>query len=156
MLTLVESFQNRRGRVPQRPRADAISSRARQPVLVVSTDDRKIAAELVGRWRIGEMSGWDIDAIDLVGPGFIEFAADGTGQFGFIAVRGWLDCRLSVREGRVGVEFSWQGDDEGDDVSGRGWAAPGDDAGLEGHLYFHLGDDSTFLAVPSDAVRSSG
>lgn len=31
---------------------------------------------------------WDLDAIDLVEPGFIEFAKDGTGQFGFIAVRG--------------------------------------------------------------------
>lgn len=92
------------------------------------------------------MSGWDWDAIDLVQPGFIEFAKDGTGQFGFIVVRGWLDCRTVEREGRPGVEFSWEGVDEGDQVSGRGWAALADDETIEGHLFFHLGDDSDFQA----------
>ena len=43
---------------------------------------------LTGRWRIVEMDMWDRVAIDLLEPGFIEFAGDGTGQFGFIAVRG--------------------------------------------------------------------
>ena len=38
---------------------------------------------LTGRWRIMEMDMWDRDSIDLVEPGFIEFAGDGTGQFGF-------------------------------------------------------------------------
>lgn len=77
------------------------------------------------------MSGWDRDAIDLVEPGFIEFAGDGTGQFGFIAVRGWLDCRPVEREGRTGVEFTWEGVDEGDQVSGRGWALLVDDETIE-------------------------
>jgi hypothetical protein len=36
--------------------------------------------------------------------------------------------------------------DEGDDVSGRGWAALNSDGTLEGHIYFHLGDDSAFRA----------
>lgn len=105
-------------------------------------------APLAGRWRIVEMSGWDRDAIDLVEPGFIEFAEDGTGQFGFIAVRGWLDCRPVERDGQPGVEFTWEGVDEGDQVSGRGWASLVDDATVEGHLYFHMGDDSSFRAEP--------
>ncbi len=29
--------------------------------------------KLVGRWRIQEMDVWDGDALDLVGPAFIEF-----------------------------------------------------------------------------------
>lgn len=94
---------------------------------------------------------WDQDAIDLVGPGFIEFDDDGTGQFGFIAVRGWMDCRPGERDGRDLVEFSWQGYDEGDDVSGRGWAAQAEDGTLEGHLFFHLGDDSACHAVGPSA-----
>ncbi|MEC3978739.1 hypothetical protein [Amycolatopsis sp. H20-H5] len=73
------------------------------------------------------MSGWDRDAIDLVEPGFIEFASDGTGQFGFITVRGRLDFRPAERDGLPGVEFTWEGVDEGDQVSGRGWAARADD-----------------------------
>jgi hypothetical protein len=36
--------------------------------------------------------------------------------------------------------------DEGDDVSGRGWAALNPDGTLDGHIYFHLGDDSAFRA----------
>jgi hypothetical protein len=94
------------------------------------------------------MSGWERDAIDLVEPGFIEFRAGGTGQFGFIAVQGWLDCRPAARDGRPGVEFSWEGVDEGDQVSGRGWAVLADEATIDGHLYFHLGDDSSFRAKP--------
>lgn len=94
------------------------------------------------------MSAWDLDAIDLVEPGYLEFDGDGTGQFGFIAVRGWLDCRPVERAGRVGIEFTWDGVDEGDHVSGRGWAVFVDDETVEGHVFFHLGDDSSFRARP--------
>ena len=80
---------------------------------------RKPPAGLLGRGRIIGMSGWDRDAIDLVEPGFIEFARDGTGRLGFIAVEGWLDCRTAERGGLPGVEFSWEGTAEGDHVSGR-------------------------------------
>jgi hypothetical protein len=111
---------------------------------------------LTGRWRIVAMSGWDPDAIDLVEPGFIEFTRDGSGQFGFIAVRGWLDCGSVERNGRPGVEFTWEGVDEGDQVSGRGWAALVDDETLEGHLFFHLGDDSSFRAEPFTSADELG
>jgi hypothetical protein len=101
---------------------------------------------ITGRWRITEMDNWDQEAVDLVEPGFIEFDEDGLGELGFIAVTGELDCRDADLDGRPGVEFSWQGSDEGDDVSGRGWAALNPDGKLEGHIYFHLGDDSAFCA----------
>ncbi len=94
------------------------------------------------------MSGWDRDAIDLVEPAYVEFTRNGTSQFGFFAVHGWLDCRSLERDGRPGVEFTWEGSDEGDRVSGRGWAVLVDDQTIEGHLFFHLGDDSSFRARP--------
>jgi hypothetical protein len=97
------------------------------------------------------MSAWDREAIDLAEPGFIEFAGDGTGQVGFIAVRGWLDCRPVERDGRVGVEFTWNGVDESDPVSGRGWALVADGETIDGHLFFHFGDDSSFRAKPFTA-----
>ena len=108
------------------------------------------AASVIGRWRITEMDNWDQGAVDLVQPGFIEFDDDGLGDLGFIAVTGELDCRDANRDGRPGVEFSWQGSDEGDDVTGRGWAALSPDGRLEGHIYFHLGDDSAFRAERCD------
>ena len=87
-------------------------------------------------------------------PGFVEFYEDGLGALGFIAVTGGLDYRAANRDGRPGVEFSWQGSDEGDDASGRGWAALNLDGTLEGHIYFHLGDDSAFRAERfNEAVR---
>jgi hypothetical protein len=110
---------------------------------------------LVGWWRIVEMELWDADAIDLVGPAFIEFGEDLSGQFGFIVVDGWMDCRVVERSGRPGVEFSWDGSDEGDEVSGRGWAAVADDGALEGRIFFHGGDDSGFRAVRADAAASA-
>ncbi|AYA23413.1 hypothetical protein C6369_001870 [Rhodococcus rhodochrous] len=111
---------------------------------------------LTGRWRIVEMELWDQDAIDLIEPGFIEFAGDGTGQFGFIAVRGSMDCRTTERNGNLAVEFSWVGDDEGDEVSGRGWAALLQDATLEGHLFIHMGDDSGFRTDPARCTDRQG
>jgi hypothetical protein len=57
------------------------------------------------------------------GADFIEFGEDGLGSLGFIAVTGDLHCRAADRDGQPGAEFSWQGSDEDDDASGRGWAA---------------------------------
>jgi hypothetical protein len=108
----------------------------------------KRGRSLVGRWRIVEMDAWDRDAVDLVGPGFIAFADDGTGEFGFVAVHGWMDWQAAQRDGRPFVEFSWVGDDEGDQVSGRGWASATEGGTLTGHLFIHLGDESGFRAVP--------
>ncbi|MEU0885339.1 hypothetical protein ABZ345_42680 [Lentzea sp. NPDC005914] len=101
-----------------------------------------------GRWRIVKMTNWDQDAVDLTEPGFIKFARNSTGEFGFIAIRGWMDCRWTKRDGRPFVEFSWEGHDEGDQVSGRGWAALAENDSLTGHLFIHLGDDSGFHATP--------
>ena len=52
-----------------------------------------MARRVDGRWRIVEMDLWDRDAIDLVGPAFIEITADGRGSFRFIAVEGFIDAR---------------------------------------------------------------
>ena len=109
---------------------------------------RRTAMPFTGRWRIVEMEMLDREDIDLIEPGFIEFNENRTGEFGFIAVRGGMDCRVVEHDGRAVVEFSWEGHEEGDQVSGRGWAARRDDGSLEGRLYVHLGDDSGFRAEP--------
>jgi hypothetical protein len=101
---------------------------------------------LEGRWRIVEMEVWDREAIDLVGPAFIEIKADDHGTFRFIAVEGWMDIRSVEREGRKGIEFSWEGNDELDPACGRGWATLSPDGSLEGQFFFHMGDDSWFRA----------
>jgi hypothetical protein len=103
--------------------------------------------DVAGRWRIVEMELWDRDDLELVGLAFIEFDEDLTGRFAFIAVEGEMDCRDAPRDGRPGVEFSWEGNDEGDPVAGRGWAVLEDDGALRGRIYCHHGDDSSFHAA---------
>lgn len=58
-----------------------------------------------------------------------------------------MDVRHGHRDGAPFVEFSWDGDDEGDPTSGRGWAALADDGSIEGRIFIHMGDDSAFGAV---------
>jgi hypothetical protein len=102
---------------------------------------------MAGRWRIVAMDLWDRDSIDLVGPAFIEITTGGGGSLRFIAVEGYIDGRHIERDGRPGVEFTWDGTDEGDHVSGRGWVQLDEDGSLRGHLFIHTGDDSGFRAV---------
>jgi hypothetical protein len=64
---------------------------------------------VTGRWQIVEMDLWDRDAVDLLGPAFIEIGADGTGSFRFIAVEGDIDGRHVERDGHPAVEFSSAG-----------------------------------------------
>jgi hypothetical protein len=110
------------------PRAEDVRSlRARRgaaaPPPVEVRDSEGIAMSLTGAWRIVEMDLWDPEAIDLLVPGCIQFGADGSGRFRFVAVQGWMDCHRGQRDGRPYVEFTWEGDDDGDPASGRGWAA---------------------------------
>jgi len=100
------------------------------------------------RWRIEDSDLWDGDALDLVGPVFVEFRDDQTGLFRFIAVEGWLDYRPAQIDGRPGVEFTFEGTDDGDPVSGRGWAVRLESVKLQLHIFFHKGDDSAFWARP--------
>jgi hypothetical protein len=44
------------------------------------------------------------------------------------------------------VEFSWEGDDDGDHACGRGWAVLRERNRIEGHIFIHMGDESSFGA----------
>ena len=103
-------------------------------------------ASIDGRWRITHMDLWDREAIDLLGPAFVEFEGDG-GHFRFIAVDGSMSCEHGQRRGRPHVEFTWEGNDECDPASGRGWATLCKDGAIAGHIYIHDADDSGFTAI---------
>ena len=80
----------------------------------------KTGNPFVGRWRITEMELWDREDLDLLGPALIEFDREGLGEFRFIALEGGLDYQVSERGGLPAVEFSWEGQDDGDASMGRG------------------------------------
>lgn len=100
----------------------------------------------IGKWRIEDMELWDQDFIDLVVPGHLTITKDGMGSLGFGAVEAELDCKVELVTGAERLEFSFEGADEGDPVSGRGWVQI-QGATMNGRVYFHLGDDSGFTAT---------
>lgn len=104
-----------------------------------------IGPEYIGVWRITEMSGWEQHDVDLVAPGHLTVERDGTGQFAFCAFDSGIDCRMAEGSDRQRLGFSFVGWDEGDEVSGRGWAVV-DGNQMEGWFGFHLGEESTFKA----------
>ena len=105
----------------------------------------KRKSKVVGRWRITSMTEWDQDFIDAEVPGYINFTKDFLGDFQFGYVRCGIDWRETERDGDPAVEFSFEGNDEMDPCSGRGWVvAAGSE--IEGMILFHLGDESGFTA----------
>lgn len=110
----------------------------------------KSPGPFVGRWSIVEMEMRDAEAIHLVGPGEIEFRDDGFGSMNFIVVSCDLDTELTTRDGQPAIAWSWYGDDDGHEASGRGWAVIREDGVLAGRVYFHRGDASDFTAVRAE------
>ena len=102
------------------------------------------ARAFAGRWRITEMDQWD--EIDLLGSAHITLSGKDGGELVFIAVEADLDVRYGSRHGAACAEFSWQGFDDGNPASGRGWAALGTAGRLVGHIFIHKGDNSGFVA----------
>lgn len=105
----------------------------------------------LGEWSITEMDGWDETYVELDGPAFIRIGRRGEGVLHFGAVDGVIDHRLGEREGRPLVEFSREGFDEEDKLSGRGWAVLEDNR-LAGRIYFHQGAESQFTATKGAPV----
>jgi hypothetical protein len=99
----------------------------------------------IGRWRIISMSAWDEEYIDEEEEGFFEFDDKRGGEFHFGYVHGYMDCRLTTRDGAPTVEWTWDGNDEMDPAQGRGWAVL-DGEEIHGVIAIHHGDESEFVA----------
>ena len=106
----------------------------RQPLLNMKS--------IIGKWRLIEMEQWDQEFIDLVEPGYIAFKKGGTGEMVFGAV----NLSMAWEETQPGkAEFTFEGFDEMDQVSGRGSAGVASGR-LAGKIAFHQGERSEFQA----------
>jgi len=106
---------------------------------------KELHSPLVGYWRITWMEQWSQDFVDAEVEGFIRFDEDGSGEFHFGYVHGHLNYQETERNERPAVVFTFEGNDEMDPCSGRGWAfRKGDRIG--GKIVFHQGDESKFRA----------
>lgn len=102
---------------------------------------------ILGEWRITKMEQWEKDYVDAEVKAYIRYDERGRGEFQFGYVSGSMDCQFTERDGRPAVEWSWEGNDEMDEVSGRGWAAlDEDEKHLHGRIFIHDCDDSGFDA----------
>lgn len=108
---------------------------------------RKRKSPFQGRWRIVSMTEWDVDYLNEEGEVYIEFGARDLGSFQFGYVQGDLDCRMTERDGKPAIEFSWEGGDgaDGTPLMGRGWAILDNDE-LNGMIFIHRGGESGFVA----------
>jgi hypothetical protein len=106
-----------------------------------------------GTWRITEMDEWDQEFVDAEVEGYVRIGPEGLGEFQFGYVWGAMSCEFTQRDGETAVEWSWEGNDEMDPASGRGWAILQDDGTLKGALFFHGGDKSGFTAVKKAGPR---
>ena len=100
------------------------------------------ACAVIGRWRIVGSDTWDREYLDLVGPAFISVERGGHGELAF----GVVNAALDLSYGPTGVDFTFDGFDEGDEISGSGSAELLEDGRLAVEISFHLGDDATLTA----------
>jgi hypothetical protein len=89
---------------------------------------------------------WDDDFLAMDGDPVIRFGNDGLGEFHFGAVYASIDYRVEEDKRGFVAEFSWEGFDDGSQVSGRGWAV-WTDGQLRGQIFVHNGDESPFVAT---------
>lgn len=97
---------------------------------------------LAGRWRIVAMPDYVEDYPDMMEPAYIEFAANGSGEFAFGCVIGQIFGAGDANR----LAFSWQGNDEMDEAQGDGWAEIQPDGSIMGQICFQNGDEADFIA----------
>lgn len=97
---------------------------------------------LLGKWRIVAMPDYVEDYPDMLEPAYILFEDKGAGEFVFGCVTGQI---FAGGAGRA-LEFSWQGNNEMDEVQGQGWAELQPDGSLNGAVCFQGGDETNFSA----------
>jgi hypothetical protein len=121
-------------------------------VAAILTWEGQVKAKYTGTWRITKMEGWDAAYIDLTGPGHVAIDRKGSGFMQYGAVEADLDYRIEEIGSEQRLEFSFQGFDEGDPISGRGWAIV-EGTKMAGQIYIHRGDEAPFKAVRTSAAK---
>ena len=100
----------------------------------------------IGRWYIYEMEMWDEDYFNVETIAYVEIKANNQGNFQFGLVTGSLDGYLEKIGDQKRFAFTWDGNDEMDEVNGSGWIQLINEDKIEGMINFHHGDQSLFQA----------
>jgi hypothetical protein len=100
----------------------------------------------IGRWHILEMEMWDEDYFNMETRAYVKIEATNEGEFQFGLVRGYLDGYLEELKDGERFSFTWEGQDEMDEVNGSGWLQLVGPDEIEGLINLHQGDRSKFKA----------
>jgi hypothetical protein len=107
--------------------------------------------EYVGTWRITEMDEWDNEYINMGTNAHIQIDKNGYGSFQFALVSGSINGEMEEFGSEKRFAFTWEGNEEYDQVSGSGWLKLEKKAELTGRIKFHSGDSSLFKAQRKSA-----
>ena len=106
-----------------------------------------VESDFLGRWYISEMEMWDKDYIDAEVRGYILFNEDGSGEFQFGYVHGFMNCKYTIKDNDEDiVEFTWEGNDECDFASGRGYCKINNSI-IIGKIFINNSETSKFKAI---------
>ncbi len=100
----------------------------------------------MGLWHIYEMEMWDEDYFNMETQAYVEIQANNMGEFQFGLVTGYLDGYLEQISEKERFSFTWEGQDEMDEVNGSGWLQLVNLNEIEGLINLHQGDRSGFKA----------
>jgi hypothetical protein len=98
-------------------------------------------AALHGHWQIEASSLWDDESLHLFGTAYLKIRPNGFGEFVVGALEADIDWHARDDSSPPCVDFSFEGNDDGEPVSGRGWARCTGDA-LQAEIFIHRGDRS--------------
>jgi hypothetical protein len=110
-----------------------------------SQTERHVLPTHLGRWRIVEMPYFADGMMDCCGPAEISFDAQDFGDMQFCALAAGLEVRAHRGADHIDLDWTWQGDDDGTEVCGRGQATVRGDR-MEGIIFIHHGDEMSFVA----------
>jgi hypothetical protein len=103
-------------------------------------------SDFKGTWHIYEMEQWDEDYFNMDAQAYIEIEPENNGYFQFGLVYGEIDGWIVDYADGKRFEFTFEGNEECEPVSGYAWVRIKEKDILEGEFRFHKGDSSTFLA----------
>ena len=117
--------------------------------------DSKLNA-LLGKWRIVE-SDWDDEYLHDGGPAHIQIGVANIGLLAFGGISSELDYKICDRDGSFAIDFTLQGWDAGEKITGSGWAKLDEDGRMRLHVSVHNGDEAEMIAVraPNKKPRRS-
>jgi hypothetical protein len=102
--------------------------------------------DFAGSYRIFEMEDFDKEYMHAEQQAFIKINPDGSGEFGFGYVHGYMRGKVKTRNGETLYKFRWEGNDENDEAHGDGWLLMDDPDEVEGEIAFFDGDEHYFRA----------